>query len=83
MPCPVVRLELLASGALAVELGQRFVAAHPPRSIIGWATAYAVYAGRNRLAAALPLWKKAQEATERLIPGTDTDRLRADLLALS
>jgi DNA-binding MarR family transcriptional regulator len=38
-------------------------------------------AGRNTLAAALPLWKGAQAATERLVAGPD--RLRADLRALS
>ena len=38
-------------------------------------------AGRNTLAAALPLWKGAQAATERLVTGPD--RLRADLRALS
>jgi DNA-binding MarR family transcriptional regulator len=38
-------------------------------------------AGRKALARALPLWREAQEATERLLPSAD--RLRADLCALS
>jgi len=37
--------------------------------------------GRDLLASALPLWKKAQSENEKLVP--DADRLRADLLALS
>jgi DNA-binding MarR family transcriptional regulator len=40
-------------------------------------------AGRATLAAAMPLWKRTQEATERLVAGSGPDRLRADLLALS
>jgi hypothetical protein len=45
--------------AVAVELGARFVAAHPPRSIIGWGAAYAAHAaalnhtGRHQEAATL------------------------------
>jgi hypothetical protein len=45
--------------ALAIEQGERFVAAHPPGSIIGWGTAYAAYAaalnhsGRHQEAATL------------------------------
>src|SRR6185312_2658723 len=40
-------------------------------------------AGRTLLAAAIPLWERAQEAIERLIPGADPEGLRADLRALS
>lgn len=40
-------------------------------------------AGRDLLADALPLWRQAQAANEQLIPGTDPERLRADLRALS
>jgi len=40
-------------------------------------------AGRALLAAAVPIWKAAHAETERLLPGSDPDRLRADLLALS
>lgn len=39
--------------------------------------------GRTLLAKALPLWKRAQAATERLITGVSPDRLRAELRALS
>ncbi len=39
--------------------------------------------GRTLLARALPLWKRAQAATERLIQGVSPDRLRAELRALS
>jgi hypothetical protein len=45
--------------ALAIELGERFRASHPPRSIIGWGAAYATYAaalnqsGQYRKAAAV------------------------------
>ena len=39
--------------------------------------------GRRTLAAAMPLWRAAQAATERLIGGADVGRLRRDLLALS
>ena len=39
--------------------------------------------GRSLLARALPLWKRAQAATERLIQGVSPDRLRAELRALS
>ncbi len=38
-------------------------------------------AGRRLLAKALPVWKKAQAATERLV--ADPDRMRLDLIALS
>jgi DNA-binding MarR family transcriptional regulator len=40
-------------------------------------------AGRALLVAAIPLWERAQGATERLIPGSDPEALRADLRALS
>lgn len=40
-------------------------------------------AGRRLLAEAMPLWEKAQAINEKLIPGTDPERLRADLRALS
>ncbi|WP_309083117.1 MarR family transcriptional regulator [Chelativorans sp.] len=40
-------------------------------------------AGQALLAAALPLWERAQAATEELVPASDIDRLRADLRALS
>jgi DNA-binding MarR family transcriptional regulator len=40
-------------------------------------------AGRALLAAAVPLWERTQAVTERLIPGSDPDGLRADLRALS
>jgi DNA-binding MarR family transcriptional regulator len=40
-------------------------------------------AGRRLLAEAMPLWEKAQAINEELIPGTDPERLRADLRALS
>ena len=40
-------------------------------------------AGRRLLAAALPFWRRAQAATERLVAGSGPDRLRADLRALS
>jgi DNA-binding MarR family transcriptional regulator len=40
-------------------------------------------AGRTLLAAALPLWRRAQAATERLIGKSTPDRLRADLRAMS
>jgi DNA-binding MarR family transcriptional regulator len=39
--------------------------------------------GRTVLAAAFPVWKRVQAATERLLPGTNPDQLRADLRALS
>lgn len=39
--------------------------------------------GRTLLGKALPLWKRAQAATERLITGVTPDRLRAELRALS
>jgi len=41
------------------------------------------HAGRSLLSAAMPLWKRAQTTTERLLAGADTDRLRTDLRALS
>jgi DNA-binding MarR family transcriptional regulator len=40
-------------------------------------------AGRALLVAAIPLWERAQGATERLIPGSDPEALRAGLRALS
>lgn len=41
-------------------------------------------AGQKVLAAAVPLWTAAEAAAERLLPaGTDVDRLRAALRALS
>jgi DNA-binding MarR family transcriptional regulator len=40
-------------------------------------------AGRQKLTAAMPLWRKAQRATEQSIGGADPDRLRAELRALS
>ena len=40
-------------------------------------------AGRRRLATALPLWRRAQVATEDLVAASRPDRLRADLRALS
>lgn len=40
-------------------------------------------AGRRLLAKALPLWKKAQAETARLLTGANPDRLRADLRTLS
>jgi len=40
-------------------------------------------AGHAALAAALPLWKRAQRAAERLLAGSSPDRLRGDLRALS
>lgn len=39
--------------------------------------------GRAMLAAAFPVWKRAQTAIESLLPGTNPDQLRADLRALS
>ena len=40
-------------------------------------------AGRKLLAAAVPIWERAQAANERLVAGSDPDRLRADLRGLS
>jgi DNA-binding MarR family transcriptional regulator len=40
-------------------------------------------AGRRLVAKALPLWKRTQAATERLVAESGADRVRADLLALS
>lgn len=40
-------------------------------------------AGRRLLAVALPLWRRAQNATERLVAGSGPDRLRVALRALS
>jgi DNA-binding MarR family transcriptional regulator len=40
-------------------------------------------AGRRLLAQAMPVWRRTQTATEKLVPGGAADRLRADLLALS
>lgn len=39
--------------------------------------------GRRLLAAAVPLWERAQATAERLLVGSDPDRLRTDLRALS
>ncbi|MCB5175368.1 MULTISPECIES: MarR family winged helix-turn-helix transcriptional regulator [Microvirga] len=39
--------------------------------------------GRSLLAAAMPLWEKAQEQTAQLITQAEPDALRADLRALS
>jgi DNA-binding MarR family transcriptional regulator len=40
-------------------------------------------AGRSLLAEAMPLWRRAQAANERLVPDGNPDRLRANLRALS
>ncbi|MBB2969619.1 MarR family transcriptional regulator [Mesorhizobium sp. RMAD-H1] len=40
-------------------------------------------AGKMLLASAVPIWKTAHAEIERLLPDSDPDRLRADLLALS
>jgi DNA-binding MarR family transcriptional regulator len=40
-------------------------------------------AGQALLAAAIPLWKRAQTMNERLVSPSGCDRLRADLRALS
>jgi len=40
-------------------------------------------AGRALLASAVPLWQRAHAETERLLGGSDADRLRADLRVLS
>lgn len=40
-------------------------------------------AGRRLLVKAIPIWKRTQAATEKLVAGGEADRLRADLLALS
>jgi hypothetical protein len=40
-------------------------------------------AGQALLAAAIPLWKRAQTMNERLVSPSSCDRLRADLRALS
>ena len=40
-------------------------------------------AGRAVLGEALPMWKRAQSATEHLLTGSSSERLRADLRALS
>jgi DNA-binding MarR family transcriptional regulator len=39
--------------------------------------------GRGLLAAALPVWERTHAEAERLLVGSDPDRLRADLRALS
>lgn len=39
--------------------------------------------GRALLAAAVPVWRRTHAAIERLLPGSDPERLRADLRALS
>jgi len=40
-------------------------------------------AGRELLASAIPVWKRTHAALERLLDGSDPERLRADLCALS
>jgi DNA-binding MarR family transcriptional regulator len=40
-------------------------------------------AGRALLAAALPVWRREHAALDQLVPGSDPDRLRAELRALS
>jgi DNA-binding MarR family transcriptional regulator len=40
-------------------------------------------AGRDRLVAALPVWRAAHAEIERALPGLDPERLRADLQALA
>ena len=40
-------------------------------------------AGRSRLVAAMPLWQEAQRTAGRRLAGSDPDRMRADLRALS
>ena len=40
-------------------------------------------AGRTLLATAVPVWKREHAAIDRLLGGSDADRLRADLRALS
>ena len=40
-------------------------------------------AGRALLIAAVPVWKRAHRATERLLTGSDADQLRAGLRAIS
>jgi DNA-binding MarR family transcriptional regulator len=40
-------------------------------------------AGRNLLASAVPIWQRTHASTEGLLPGSDPDRLRQDLRALS
>jgi DNA-binding MarR family transcriptional regulator len=40
-------------------------------------------AGRDLLVAAFPVWERTHAALERLLGGSDADRLRADLRALS
>ncbi len=39
--------------------------------------------GRRTLAAAMPIWRETQLAAERLLGGSDVDRLRRDLRSLS
>ncbi len=39
--------------------------------------------GRAQLAAALPIWQAEHQAIERLLAGSDPDRLRAELRTLS
>lgn len=40
-------------------------------------------AGRDLLVIALPIWRETHAQIDRILPGTDPDRLRTDLLALS
>ncbi len=39
--------------------------------------------GRKLLASAMPLWRKEQEVTARLLPKSETERLQSALLAIS
>ena len=40
-------------------------------------------AGRDLLAAALPVWRRTHDEIDRLLPESTPDRLRSDLVALS
>lgn len=40
-------------------------------------------AGRDLLVAAVPIWRDTHDQIDRLVPGGDLDRLKADLLALT
>ena len=39
--------------------------------------------GRSKLATAMPIWQRTHQALERLLEGSDPERLRGDLRALS
>jgi DNA-binding MarR family transcriptional regulator len=39
--------------------------------------------GRTMLADAMPIWRREHDAVDKLLVGSDPDRLRADLMALS